>query len=104
MPSGGINERRRSMSRSSLKVATLFMCFAVLFSGCHKQSLPKVELPISGKLRLDGVTIVDTHDGKLTPAMSILMDNGRIVSITPSAEAPKDPSVQSIDATGKFVV
>jgi len=53
---------------------------------------------------LDGVTLVNTHDGKLTPGMSILMDKGRIVKITPTTEAPKDPSVQSIDATGKFVV
>jgi imidazolonepropionase-like amidohydrolase len=91
------------MSRS-LKVATLLACFAVLLSGCHKQALPKVELPTAGKLRLDGVTIVDTRDGKLTPRMSILMDKGRIVSITPTTEAVEDPSVPSIDATGKFVV
>jgi hypothetical protein len=70
------------MSRSSLKVATLFAVFAVLLSGCHKQSRPKIELPISGKLRLAGVTIVDTHDGKLTPEMSILMDKGRIVDLS----------------------
>jgi len=92
------------MARSSLKVATLLAVFAVVLSGCHKQSLPKVQLPVAGKLRLDGVTIVDTHDGKLTPGMSILMDKGRIVNITPTTEALKDPSVQSIDATGKFVV
>ena len=47
---------------------------------------------------------MNTHDGKLTPGMSILMDKGRIVKITPTTEAPKDPSVQSIDATGKFIV
>jgi imidazolonepropionase-like amidohydrolase len=92
------------MSRSSLKVAVLLAVFAELLSGCHRQSLPRVELPIAGKLRLDGVTLVNTHDGKLTPGMSILMDKGRIVKITPTTEAPKDPSVQSIDATGKFVV
>jgi hypothetical protein len=92
------------MSRSSLKVAVLLAVFAELLSGCHRQSLPRVELPIAGKLRLDGVTLVNTHDGKLTPGMSILMDKGRIVKITPTTEAPKDPSVQSIDATGKFIV
>ena len=92
------------MSRSSLKVATLFMSSAILFSGCHKQPLPKVDLPISGKLRLDGVTLVDTHDGKLTPGMSILMDQGSIVSIAPTAEVSKDPLVTSIDATGRFAI
>jgi len=80
------------------------MCSAALFSGCHKQPLPKVDLPISGKLRLDGVTLVDTHDGKLTPGMSILMDQGSIVSIAPTAEVSKDPLVTSIDATGRFAI
>jgi imidazolonepropionase-like amidohydrolase len=92
------------MSRSSLKVAMPIMCLAVLFSGCHKQPLPKVELPISGKLRLDGVTLVDTHEGKLTPGMSILMDKGSIVSVTPTTEVSKDPSIMSIDAIGKFAI
>ena len=45
------------MSRSSLKVAVLLAVFAELLSGCHRQSLPRVELPIAGKLRLDGVTL-----------------------------------------------
>ena len=92
------------MSRSSLKVTVLLACIGVLLSGCRKQSLPKVELPIAGKLRLDGVTIVDTHDGRLTPGMSILMDKGRIVNITPTTDVVKDPSVLSIDAAAKFVV
>jgi len=92
------------MSRFPLKVATPIMCSAALFSGCHKQPLPKVDLPISGKLRLDGVTLVDTHDGKLTPGMSILMDQGSIVSIAPTAEVSKDPLVTSIDATGRFAI
>jgi imidazolonepropionase-like amidohydrolase len=82
----------------------LLACSAVLLSGCHKQALPKVEQAVSGKLRLDGVTIVDTHDGKLTPGMSILMDRGRIVSITPTSEVSGDPLVKSIDATGRFAI
>jgi imidazolonepropionase-like amidohydrolase len=79
-------------------------CSVVLLSGCHQQALPKVERPVSGKLRLDGVTIVDTHNGKLTPGMNILMDRGRIVGISPTSEVPSDPSVKSIDATGKFAI
>ena len=92
------------MSRSFVKVATLLAVSAVLLSGCHKQPSPKVELPIAGRLRLDGVTIVDTHDGKLTPGMSILMDQGRIVNITPTNEVLRDPLVTSIDATGRFAI
>jgi len=92
------------MSRFSLKVAALLAVFAVVLSGCRKQPRPKVELPISGKLRLDGVTIVDTHDGKLAHGMSILMDRGRIVSIAPTSEMSSDPSVTSVDATGRFAI
>jgi imidazolonepropionase-like amidohydrolase len=92
------------MSRSSLKVAALLAVFAAVFSGCRKQSRSKVEMPIAGTLRLDGVTIVNTHDGSLTPGMSILMDKGRIVAITPSTEVSKDPLITSIDATYKFAI
>jgi imidazolonepropionase-like amidohydrolase len=92
------------MSQSALKVATLLTCFALLLPGCRKRPLGKVDLPASGKLRLDGVTIVDTHDGKLTPGMSILMDKGRIVNITPTTEVLKDPLITSIDATRKFAI
>jgi len=80
------------------------MSFAVLFSGRRKQPVPKVEVPIAGKLRLDGVTLVDTHDGNLTPGMSILMDKGSIVSVTPITEVSKDPLIASIDATGRFAI
>ena len=55
-------------------------------------------------LRLDGVTLVDTHEGKLTPGMSILMDKGSIVSVTPTTEVSKDPSIMSIDAIGKSAI
>ena len=82
----------------------LLACSAVLLSGCHKQALPMVEQAVSGKLRLNGVTVVDTQDGMLNPGMSILMDRGRIVSITPTSRVSTDPSVTSIDATGKFAI
>jgi len=72
-----------AMSRSSLKVAVLLAVLAIVLSGCRKQPRAKVELPISGKLRLDGVTLVDTHVGKLTPGMSILMDKPKYGDMIP---------------------
>jgi hypothetical protein len=65
---------------------------------------PAGHVPIVPSLRLDGVTVVDTHNGKLTPGMSILMDHGEIVSITPTATTAKEAEVLSVDASGKFVV
>jgi hypothetical protein len=65
---------------------------------------PKGRDAVAGRLRLDGVTIVNTHDGKLTPGTSILMAQGWIVNITPTSEVLKDPLVTSIDATGRFAI
>jgi hypothetical protein len=84
--------------------ALLLAGFSAFLAGCRKESRPKVDLPVVGKLRLDGATIVDTHDGKLTPGMSILMDHGQIIGITPTVTVPKDSSFQVVDATGKFAV
>jgi len=61
-------------------------------------------VPVAGKLRLRDVTIVDTHTGKLTQSIDILMDKGRIVAITPSTATSKDSSIPSIVATGKLAV
>jgi hypothetical protein len=60
-------------------------------------------MPAAGELIVSGVTIVDTHDGTLTPNMSIRMDRGTIVSIVPDGAA-NSGSVTTIDARGKFVV
>lgn len=72
--------------------------------GCRKQLPQRVTIPVAGKLRVDGVTVVDTQTGKLLPGMSILTDAGKIVAVAPMANLSRDSSVQTIDATGKFVV
>jgi imidazolonepropionase-like amidohydrolase len=82
----------------------LIIGVAASLAGCNAHPRHRVEVPVAGKLRLDGVTLVDTHDGKLTAGMSILMDKGQIVRIAPTGPSPNDPSIQVIDATGKFVV
>jgi hypothetical protein len=61
-------------------------------------------MPVAAKLRLDGVTVVDTQSGALAPGMSILMEAGRITAVLPTVEVSADSAVQAIDATGKFVV
>jgi imidazolonepropionase-like amidohydrolase len=92
------------MFRSTTNKAILAGAVLLALLGCHAPVRPTVAMPVAGKLRLDGVTIVDTHDGKLIAGMSILMDQGRIVAITPTAAAAKDSSIPSVDASGKFVV
>jgi imidazolonepropionase-like amidohydrolase len=87
-----------------MKSATVVAGLAVLLAGCSRLARQRIELPVAGKLQIRGVTIVDTHNGKLTPAVDILMDEGRIVAITPTSAVAKNSSVRSIAATGKFAV
>ncbi len=67
-------------------------------------SRARVQMPLSGRLRLEGGTIVNPHDGSLVEGMDILVSQGRIVALQPAGSAKSDPSAQTIDATGKFVV
>jgi imidazolonepropionase-like amidohydrolase len=86
------------------------LCVAVLFVlglpliGCRKPSRQHVAAPVSGQLRVDGVTIVDTRTGKLMPGMSILTGAGKILAIAPADKMLRDASIPVIDATGKFAV
>lgn len=76
-----------------------------ILGGCNsKQDVPPASTLVAGKTLLAGVTVVDTHDGKLTPHMSVLIEQGKIVSITPADKGIPDASAQVIDASGKFVV
>ncbi len=97
---------KQTIARRSLEffARLLIIGVAAFVAGCSAHPRHRVEVPAAGKLRLDGVTLVDTHDGKLTAGMSILMDKAQIVSIAPTAASPSDPSIQVVDATGKFVV
>jgi hypothetical protein len=54
-------------------------------------------------LVLNGVTIVDTHDGSLTRDMTIVIDNGKIAKIAPAGSI-SGRSARAVDAHGTFVV
>ncbi|AUW58562.1 hypothetical protein C1T17_11085 [Sphingobium sp. SCG-1] len=65
---------------------------------------PVVAFPPSGPLRIEGATIVDPRDGKLTPNMAVEIDAGRIVRVSPMAAPASLGNVRRIDARGKFLV
>lgn len=96
-----IFSRKAALVASGVAVVLIAGYFLAGKSEPPRQPAP---LPIAGKLRLDGVTVVDTATGALTPAMSILMDHGQIISVTQTANTPADSKVETIDATGRFVV
>lgn len=97
------------MSTSNPVAALVAACITILLAGCGQRAqggaeASPVSVPVAAPLRLDGVTVVDTLTGALTPDMSILMKGGRITAIVPTAGAQLDTTVQAIDARGKFVV
>lgn len=94
-----------SMARSWVRCTAVLIALSLSLMGCRKQ-LPQhaAAVPVAGKLRFDGVTIVDTQTGKLKPGMSILIGAGRILAIAPTQSMLKDTATPTIDATGKFAV
>ena len=58
----------------------------------------------SSGLVLEGVTIVDTHDGKLRHNMTVVIDKGKISRIAPAGSIVAGPLAKTIDARGKYVV
>ncbi len=55
------------------------------------------------RLILNSVTIVDTHDGTLSPNMALLIDGGKIVKIGPAGSISA-ANARTVNARGKFVV
>jgi imidazolonepropionase-like amidohydrolase len=58
----------------------------------------------TGKLIFSDVTIVDTHDGKLTPGATIVIEDGKITKIVRSGKIDAAANAQHIDGKGRFVV
>ena len=100
-----LSRLRRARRSPSWRACGPTVCTVILLlQGCAPSRPPRSPLPAAGKLQLDDVTVVNTESGALSPGMSVLMDQGRIVSVTPTASGALDPSVRHIDMTGKFVV
>ncbi|GAC1571705.1 MAG: amidohydrolase family protein [Sphingomicrobium sp.] len=55
-------------------------------------------------LRIDHATIVDPRDGSKRADMSVLINIGRITDIFATGSKVNDPTTESIDATGEFLV
>ena len=53
---------------------------------------------------LNGVTIVDTADGKLTPDMAVVIEGDKIKAIARAGSVTASGTARAIDARGKFVV
>lgn len=58
---------------------------------------------ISGRLRIENVTIVDPRTGRKRPNATVHLQAGRITEVTP-APAEAEPGVDRVDGTGKYIV
>lgn len=98
-------------SRPRMRLAALATVFVVAFAleGCRGADTDtdadpqRVAGPPSGRLILNGVTIVDPRSGQLAPGMSVLMQAGKIAEVAP-AGALAALGAQVVDAHGKFVI
>jgi imidazolonepropionase-like amidohydrolase len=65
---------------------------------------PVIQLPASGRLRIEGATIIDPRDGQLSSDMAIETEAGRIVRVESADNMAADQMVRRIDARGQFIV
>ena len=71
--------------------------------GCALLAVAATGARAAAKIVLDGVTIVDTRTGALTPNRAVVIEGSRIVSIVPAGQVKIAPGDQRIDVHGKFV-
>lgn len=81
-----------------MKLKTLLAALGLAFS------LAAPSLAATSDLVLDGVTVVDVKDGRLTPNVSVVLADGKIVRIAPTRGLKLPGDAQRVDASGKFVV
>jgi imidazolonepropionase-like amidohydrolase len=79
---------------------TLLGSISILMAACASHPVTRV----SQGTVIQNVTVVNTRDGSLAPSMSVVILEGRIQTIVPSAAIATSGSTQVIDATGNFVV
>ena len=92
----------RRTRRIPLRLDTLLLLSAIvvgLESGAEAQ-----RTVVSRGVVLNGVTIVDTRTGALTPNREIALDEGKIVRVVPAGSLVVSGAAQLVDARGKYVV
>lgn len=59
---------------------------------------------VSGKYELANATVVNTKNGELSEGQSILIENGKIISIAPTGILNTGKEIKTIDVSGKYIV
>ncbi|MCU4745396.1 MULTISPECIES: amidohydrolase family protein [unclassified Streptomyces] len=104
----GATSRRTMLKRAGAAAAGVGVAAAVggplMASLSRSDPARSAVMPTAEALRIDHVTVVDPRDGSSRPGMSVLVRDGRIASVTASAEADTTTGVQVIDGDGRFAV
>lgn len=82
-----------------MKTCYAFLCTLVLFTSCAQ---PQKTISPTAKLITD-VTIIDVESGKEIPAQQVVIDSGKIKSITAVIENPEGYTTV-IDGKGKYLI
>lgn len=80
-------------------ISTALTAMALL-SGCADQGAETVQ----GDTAFVGATVVDIAAGALAPGQTVVVDEGRITSVGPSAEASLAEGVTVIDGTDRYLL
>lgn len=64
----------------------------------------RVVFPRAQPTRIDDVTIIYPRDGAKTPAMSVLMRDGRIAAVAPVGTLSAEDGVRVLDGAGRYAV
>ena len=67
-------------------------------------SASAASVSVTDGLVLDHVTVVDTHDGRLSPDRAVVVVDGRIARILAARDVTVGGSARLVDARGKFLV
>ncbi|MCG8506274.1 MAG: amidohydrolase family protein [Sphingomonadales bacterium] len=78
------------------------LCLALLLSGCGSKAVPP--LPTAVALAVSNVTLIDPATRTVRPDSTIFIDDGRIVAITGSQDAPDYAAAEEIDGEGRFLI
>lgn len=71
-------------------------------AACATDPMPAVD--VTRGTVINNVTIVNTRDGTLRPGMTIVIDEGKIQQIVPSASVRAAESVKRIDGAHRYVI
>ncbi|WP_291053068.1 amidohydrolase family protein [Herbiconiux sp.] len=101
------SSRRAFLKRAGLGVALVGLGAAadeIIRSATEPAMPPRTIVTAANGVRIDDVTVVDPLDGSRRAGQSIVVLEGRIADVMPTASAPVESSLRVIDGASRFAV